>query len=181
MPYIILHPTMFMDAWLSPLVGFDSANARAQIFGEGRNPISWIALGDVAEFAAQVVIDPALQNRRFDLGGPEALSPLHAVSIYEELGGRRFAVTHEPVDALQAQFAGATDPKQHSFVGLMLGYAEGDPIDMTATLGELPVRLTSLRQHTAQILATPAVAWLGGLGWPSAFAFAYVAASASLG
>jgi uncharacterized protein YbjT (DUF2867 family) len=157
LPYTILRPTFFMDVWLSPLVGFDPANARAQIFGEGTQPISWIALGDVAELATHAVINPAHQNRTFGLGGPQALSPLDVVGIYEELGARKFEVTHVPVDSLQAQFAGATDPKQQSFAGLMLGYARGDVIDMTATLRELPVRLTSVRQHAEQILAMPAV------------------------
>jgi uncharacterized protein YbjT (DUF2867 family) len=35
--YTILRPTYFMEAWLSPIVGFDFPNAKATIFGQGHN------------------------------------------------------------------------------------------------------------------------------------------------
>ena len=41
MPYTILQPTCFMEVWLSPALGFDAANAKAQIYGSGTNRISW--------------------------------------------------------------------------------------------------------------------------------------------
>ena len=45
MTYTILRPSYFMEVWLSPAVGFDAANAKASIYGDGQNPISWISLG----------------------------------------------------------------------------------------------------------------------------------------
>jgi hypothetical protein len=42
----------FKEVWLSPIVGFDFPNGQATIYGEGRTPISWISLYDVARFAA---------------------------------------------------------------------------------------------------------------------------------
>src|SRR5215467_5149407 len=50
--YTILRPTFLMEVWLSPIAGFDFRNARARIYGGGRNPISWISMYDVARFAA---------------------------------------------------------------------------------------------------------------------------------
>jgi len=41
-----------MEVWLSPALGFDAANAKAQIYGSGANRISWISYHDVATFAA---------------------------------------------------------------------------------------------------------------------------------
>ena len=49
--YAILQPTFFMEVWLSPALGFDAANAKAQIYGSGENKISWISYKDVAKFA----------------------------------------------------------------------------------------------------------------------------------
>ena len=49
--YTILRAGYFMEAWLSPAVGFDPINAKATIYGAGQNPISWISLQDVAQFA----------------------------------------------------------------------------------------------------------------------------------
>jgi uncharacterized protein YbjT (DUF2867 family) len=150
--YTILRPTFFMDAWLSPMLGFDASNALVKIYGDGTKPISWIALDDVAEFAIQAIGSPAARNRTLELGGPDALSPLAVVRIFEEIGSREFEVQHLPADVLTAQLAGATDPKQRSFLGLMLAYAQGDAIDMTATLADLPVRLTDVRTHARGML-----------------------------
>ena len=43
--YTILRLSYFMELWLGP-ARFDVANARAQIYGSGENPISWISLQD---------------------------------------------------------------------------------------------------------------------------------------
>src|SRR5207244_8728987 len=48
--YTILQPTFFMEVWLSPALGFDAANAKAQIYESGDNNISWISYKDVAKF-----------------------------------------------------------------------------------------------------------------------------------
>ena len=96
--YTILRPTYFMEGWLSPFLGFDYSNAQARIYGSGRNPISWISLQDVAEFAARCVDNPDARAKVLELGGPEPLSPLAVVRIFEEAGGRPFTVEHVPDD-----------------------------------------------------------------------------------
>jgi len=73
--YTILRPTFFTEIWLSPAVGFDATNATATIYGAGQNPISWISLGDVAEFAVCCRDNPEARNAILELGGPQALSP----------------------------------------------------------------------------------------------------------
>ena len=101
--YTVLQPTFFTEVWLSSAVGFDAANASARIYGSGQNQISWISYFDVARFAAACVGNPAVHNRVVKLGGPDALSPLQVVQIFEEVTGRKFAVTHVPEEALRAQ------------------------------------------------------------------------------
>jgi uncharacterized protein YbjT (DUF2867 family) len=145
--YTILAPTFFMEVWLSPALGFDPANGKAQIYGSGASPISWISFGDVAQFAVACMDNPAARHTTIELGGPEALSPLEVVSRFEAVGGRNLAVTHVPEDALRAQYAAATDPLQRSFAALMIGYAHGDPIDMGATLRQFPVSLLSVSEY----------------------------------
>ncbi len=147
--YTILRPSYFMEVWLSPAVGFDAANAKATIYGNGNNPIRWIALGDVAEFAVRSLDNPAARNAILELGGPAALTPEQVVGIYERIHGRPFEVAHVPSDALVAQQSAATDPMQQSFTGLMRCYANGDPIDMRATLRAFPVVLTSVDEYAA--------------------------------
>jgi NADH dehydrogenase len=143
--YTILQPTCFMEVWLSPALGFDAANAKAQIYGSGENKISWISYKDVAKFAVASLDNPEARNAVIELGGPEALSPLEVVRTFEELQGRKFDVQHVPEEALREQRETATDPLQQSFAGLMLYYSQGHTIDMRATLQKFPVQLTTVR------------------------------------
>jgi uncharacterized protein YbjT (DUF2867 family) len=155
LPYTILRPSYFMEVWLSPAVGFDVAGAKATIYGDGTAPISWISLGDVAEFAVRSLDSPAARNAVLELGGPEALTPLQVVAAFERAHARPFEVEHVPAEALAAQQAAATDPMQQSFTGLMRCYAAGDAIEMGSTLRDFPVGLTSIEAYAAASAPSP--------------------------
>jgi NADH dehydrogenase len=148
----VLRPSYYMEVWLSPAVGFDAANATANLYGDGHAPISWISYQDVAQFAVESLENPAARFATLELGGPEALSPLQVVRLFEEIGGQSFAVQHVPQDALKAQQEGSTDPMEQSFAGLMLCYAQGDAIEMGATLEAFPLQLTSVREYASSVL-----------------------------
>jgi len=150
--YTILRPTFFMEVWLSPIVGFDAANAKATIYGTGQNLISWIAVQDVARFAVAALDHPAAKNATLLLGGPEAISPLGVVQIFEQTGGRTFEVQFVPVEALQAQQAAATDPMQQSFSAAMQSYAAGDPIAMSDTHQTFAVEPRTLNEYARQVM-----------------------------
>ncbi len=152
LPYTVLQASYFMEVWLSPALGFDFANATAQIYGAGHNPLSWISFADVAQFAIASLDNPAAQNAILEVGGPEALSPLEVVQIFEDVSGQKFVVEHVPEEALQAQKTAATDALQETFAALMLQYASGDAIDMEATLKTFPVQLASVRDYAKRVL-----------------------------
>ncbi len=152
--YTILQASYFMEIWLSPALGFDYPNAQARIYGEGHNGISWISFKDVAQFAVASLDHPAARNAIVEVGGPEALSPLEVVRLFEEVGGQTFTVEHIPEEALQAQQANAPDPLQESFATLMRSYAAGDAIEMEATLKAFPLQLASVRDYARGVLAT---------------------------
>jgi NADH dehydrogenase len=156
--YTILRPSCFMEVWLSPAVGFDPENAKATIYGDGTRPLSWIAASDVAEFAVIALLSQEAAGRTIELGGPEAVTPLDAVRVFERVGGRAFEVQHVPVESLQQQLAAATDPMQQSFAGLMCAYANGDRIEMSSTLAEFPVALTSVLEYAERMLGKVPVA-----------------------
>ena len=149
----ILRPSYFMEVWLSPLVGFDYPNAQATIYGAGRNSISWIARDDVARFAVLCLDHPAARNATFELGGPEALSPLEVIRIFEEVSGQPFEIQHVPEEALQAQQAAAPDSLQQSFASLMCCYAAGDTIDMREIVATFPMQLTAVWDYARRVLA----------------------------
>jgi uncharacterized protein YbjT (DUF2867 family) len=152
MSYTILRPSYFMEVWLSPHLGFDFVNRKATVYGAGQRRISFISLGDVAEFGVRAVRTPEVVEPTIELGGPDAISPLEAVRVFEEVGGKPFEVQHVPEEALRAQFAAASDSLQKSFAGLMLDYAHGDEIPMHDTLRRLPVHLTSVRDYARNVL-----------------------------
>ena len=154
--YTILQPTYFMEIWLGPVLGFDCALAKAVIYGEGKNKISWIAIKDVASFAVASIDNPAAQNAVIQLGGPDDLSVLDAVGIFEQESGQTFELQNVPDEALRAQMAAAPDSLRKAFSGLMIGLNEVGTIDMKETLRNFPIQLTSLREYARQCLSMAA-------------------------
>jgi NADH dehydrogenase len=148
MTFTILRPSNFMETWLSPLVGFDYANAKVTIYGSGSSKISWISRRDVSEFAVEALEAPYARNATWELGGPEALSPLQVVHIFEAASGKRFDVHHVSVESLREQLAQVTDSVQQSFTALMLDYAKGGVIDMGDVLRHVPIYLTSVKEYS---------------------------------
>src|SRR5215831_10426061 len=116
--YTILQPTYFMEIWLGPALGFDCAHAKAVIYGEGKNKISWVSIKDVAFFAVASIDNPAAQNAVIQLGGPDDLSVLDAVGIFEQESGQTFELQRVRDEELRAQMA-APDSLGKTFGGLM--------------------------------------------------------------
>ena len=159
MKYTILQASIFMEVWLSPALGFDAPNGSVTIYGNGDKPISWISIRDVAAFAIASLNNDKAMNQEFELGGPEALTPDQVISLFEEVAAKKIDVKKVPLEALKEQKASATDPLTESFAGLMIGYANGTPIEMEKTLTILPVECTSVREYARMMMpeATEAV------------------------
>jgi uncharacterized protein YbjT (DUF2867 family) len=149
MQAVILRPSYFMEMWLGLHLGFDPEKGAARIHGSGQAKVSYISAPDVAEFAAAATVKK-LDKRQttLEMGGPEAVSQLDAVGIFERALHRKIAVEHVPWEALQQQHQSATDPLQKTFAALMLGYAQGDVIAGARETGEeYGVRLRSVAEY----------------------------------
>jgi len=151
MDYTILQPTMFMEMWLSPIVGFNYPEAKATIYGDGKNKLCWVSLEDVAALAVASVDNPEAINKVFEIGGPDALSPLEVVKIFEDSSGRSFTVEHVPVEALLAQKNNAPDSLSQSFTSLMIAYADEKLIPMEETIRILPVQLKTVKEYASTV------------------------------
>jgi uncharacterized protein YbjT (DUF2867 family) len=150
--YTILRASYFMEIWLSPALGFDVANGKVRLYGDGSRPISWISYRDVARAAAAAVAEPAARNMVVELGGPQALSAGEVVRMFEAAGAGEIATESVAESALESQMHAATDPLQQSFAGLMLQCAGGDAIDTTTSSRLFPFRMASVSDFiTAQI------------------------------
>ncbi len=151
--YTVMRPSFYMERAFHPLLGFDVAAGTVVVYGTGTNKISFVSVEDVARFAIAAMQTDAAARETFEVGGPEALTHLEAVQIFEELTGKTFKRTFVPEEALQAQLAQATDPRMQSFGALSLDFARGVPVDMKEALAKVPIPLTSLRQFATKLLA----------------------------
>lgn len=95
LPWTIVRSTAFVELW-AELVG------TGMVFGRGDNPINFVAVGDVADLVAQVVLDASYRGRIVEMGGPRDLSLNElAVSSQRVLGSPK-RVRHVPRALLRA-------------------------------------------------------------------------------
>ena len=157
-PYTVLAANYFMEVWLSPALGFDYVNRNAVVFGDGRQLMSWVSYEDVAEFAIRCAATPGAHGRILEVGGPDDMSPLEVVRVFEQVGGRRFEVQHVPQEALLAQLEQAPDPLSESFCKLQLEYVHGCLMNTSEALNLMPIRQKSIREYAAGVTTSKAAA-----------------------
>jgi uncharacterized protein YbjT (DUF2867 family) len=146
----VLAANYFMEVWLSPALGFDYANARATIYGTGERPSAWVSYRDVAACAVAALDCNSEDNRTLSIGGPDNLSPLEVVQIFEKVAGRSFETTKVPVDTLRTQYDTASDPLGKSFAALMLEYAEGCRMNSADARSLLQRPLMTVREYALE-------------------------------
>lgn len=151
--YTVLAANFFMEVWLSPHLGFNAEQGHTTIYGAGTRRIGFVSYKDVAEIAVRSLTSDTCRSRTLLVAGPENLSPLEVVRIFEEASGKSIKVSHVPDAALEEKWRGATDPLDKTFAALMLDYATGCPMDMSDTLALLPIHLTSLRDFALGMFA----------------------------
>jgi uncharacterized protein YbjT (DUF2867 family) len=151
-PWTIIEASMFMEVWLGPHLGFDAKNAHARIFGKGDKKISWVSYRDVAALAIAAGESRAGENQVLEIGGPEALTPLEVIRIFEQRGGKKFELDYVPEEALVDAKVNAKNPVEETFAGLQLFYARGFEVDTKPTLTRFPMRLTSVREYADGVL-----------------------------
>jgi len=155
MPYTILQASYFMEVWLSPALGFDIANRKVRLLGDGTAPVSYVSYHDLAHAAAGVIDQPLARNAVVEFGGPDALSQRDVIRMVETAGGGPIATESVSEADLEAQRQAATDPMQQSFCGLMLQCARGDAMNPSRSRELLPFARTSVHQYiAAQIVPT---------------------------
>jgi uncharacterized protein YbjT (DUF2867 family) len=151
-PFTVLQPCFFSDVWLTPAVGFDAGQGRARIFGDGHGAVSWVSLHDVARFAVAACENGRFGGKVVPIGGPDPLTQLQVVRIFEEMGAPTFALEHVPESALEAGLANASNPIEEAFAALMLTVCHGSVVDPRPALELLPGRLTTVRDYVSRWL-----------------------------
>jgi NADH dehydrogenase len=84
-PHVLLRPTAFMDTWIDELLVKElREKGTATLFGDGARVSNYIAVDDVAAFAARIVERPEIVNEAVEAGGPSNLAPRDLVSLLEQ-------------------------------------------------------------------------------------------------
>ena len=151
MAYTILCPSIFMEVWLSPALGFDYPNAKATVYGDGHARNQFISLGDVAKCVVDSVTNPAARNQVIEIGQTQTTSVLEVVRTFEKVSGKSFELQFVPEAALSAQRAAATDPLQVSFATMMLNMAHGIQVDPTLAAKIYHFPLASVDDYVRRI------------------------------
>ena len=153
MRWTILQPSVFMEVWLSSILGWDIAAGKARVFGSGDAPMSWISVADVAAYAVRSLRDLRLVDQVLPLGGPDAVSPNDVVKMFTELSGRPFTAAHVPLAVLRflGPVIGLFNEGAASGMSMGAQTAGGDVIE-SPLQREIGLPLTSLRDYAARVL-----------------------------
>jgi NADH dehydrogenase len=100
-PYTIVRSPAFIDVWADIVLGKAKAGGAAVIFGDGKRPINFIAVDDLARTIIALLDDPAAENQVIDLAGPEDLTLLQVVELYERHVGHPVKRKHIPIAAMR--------------------------------------------------------------------------------
>src|SRR5512133_229443 len=150
--YTILQPAHFYEVWCSPALGFDVANGKVRVFGDGNGPIHWISMFDVAEAAVASLDNPRAANQTFVLGGPEALTQNEIIRRCEKLLGRTLEREVVPLAALVEQHRTAQDPLTKTFAALTHLCGEGGWLfDSEPACKALGMKMRSIDPYLAGI------------------------------
>jgi NADH dehydrogenase len=156
MQAVVLRPSYFLEVWLGPHLGVDPVNGSVRIYGSGNGKVSYISGVNVAEYGVAAVERETGRQAVLEMGGPEALSQLDAVRVFERVLGVSCRLEFVPVEALRARHE-SPDPLQNSFGALMLNYDAGDVIPGAAALAsEYGVTLRSVADYAATLRAPAA-------------------------
>jgi NADH dehydrogenase len=103
--YTILRPTAFMEAHAEMFIGQPIlGKGKVSLFGKGQNPRNFVAADNVAQFAVMALSDPTFSGQTVDIGGPENLTNMEVVRLYEKLDGRTAKVSHVPLGMLKVMY-----------------------------------------------------------------------------
>lgn len=100
--HTIVRPTAFMDFHAHVLIGEPIlAKGKVVLFGRGEQPRNFVAADDVAQFVMLALRDTSLAGETIDVGGPENLTNMDVVRVYERVSGRQAKVTRLPLGLLR--------------------------------------------------------------------------------
>jgi uncharacterized protein YbjT (DUF2867 family) len=99
--YTILRPSAFMETWAMVVGDPILKTGKVQIFGDGRNPVNFVAVDEVAAIAVKTLDHADAMNAVVDIFGPENLTLLEVAAVFERLKGTAARKQHLPVPMMK--------------------------------------------------------------------------------
>lgn len=144
---VVLRPTLYLDNIAQTLrPALDAGALPYPIPAEV--PVAWLAVGDLAAFAAAALGRPDLAGRRLAIGGPESLTGTQLADRIGRVLGHAVAYQAIPPAAFGAQLAPFLGDEVATALAEMYDY-EGGPgaadlaPDLAPALAALPLTLTT--------------------------------------
>lgn len=104
-PWTIIRPTAYMETWCEVLGRPLLAKGRTKVFGTGRNPINWVSMFDVAHIEELAIVESVGRGEVIEVGGPEDLSMLEFVDVFQQGAGVNGKVGRIPPLAMRVAAA----------------------------------------------------------------------------
>lgn len=101
MRWTIIRPCPYMETWAEVLCRPLLEKGKTRVFGNGRNPINWVSVFDVAHFIERAVVERDMRGEVLDIGGPQDLSMLEFVDVFQRGTGVAGTVGRVPPLAMR--------------------------------------------------------------------------------
>jgi uncharacterized protein YbjT (DUF2867 family) len=145
--YTILRPTAFMETWCVRIGEQVLNDKKVIVWGDGKNPINFISVQDVAKFIVIALEDSNLCDQTLTIGGPQNLTFDEVIDVYERNIGRRSTRKYMPAAQLKmmSSFYDLFDETRARFLRMRHSLATSNwQVDMSETAKRFPLNLLSL-------------------------------------
>jgi len=100
--WTIVRPAAYLETWLAIIGAKLADHGQALVFGPGRNPINFVAAGDVAAVVDLAVHDRSLRGQLLEVAGPEHLTFTQLAERLITASGKPGRTRHLPLPMLRA-------------------------------------------------------------------------------
>jgi uncharacterized protein YbjT (DUF2867 family) len=145
--YTILAPDVFMEIWVPIVVGQAVAAGRpVTLVADASRRHAFVSLRDVAAYAVAALEHPDARDATMPIGGPEPLTWLDVVRVYER-------VLDRPIEVVMVEPGEPVPGVPDAIVPLLASMEQYDsPIDMSASGKTFGVEPTPLETVVRQML-----------------------------
>lgn len=85
--WTVVRSDAFAQTWFNVLEQTAATSHRPIVFGDGKNPIGWVDVHEVASLVERAVMEPSLRGRTLEISGPERLTLEQLATLVMEQHG----------------------------------------------------------------------------------------------